>query len=77
MCFSGGGKVQTVKTPVAAPTPTITPSESSAATSPEARRKRLERLRYGMASTIKTGVGGVAAPLSTQATTQPKTKLGE
>lgn len=77
MCFGGSGKVAQVSTPVAAPTPTITPSESGVTTSPEARRKRLERLRYGMASTVKTGVGGVGSSLSTPATTQVKTKLGE
>jgi hypothetical protein len=72
-----GPKTPDVPTPQAipqpAPTPTIQPSEVSAAASGEARRKRLEQLRYGFASTIKTGAQGVLVPDSTSA---GKTKLG-
>lgn len=62
--------------PLPPPTPTITPSEVSAQTAGEARRRQVERLRYGMASTIKTrsGMFGSGAQLAGQAT--GKTTLG-
>jgi hypothetical protein len=58
--------------------PVITPSEVSAQTAGEARKKQLERLRYGMASTIKTrgagGMFGTGAQLTGQ--TSGKSTLG-
>jgi hypothetical protein len=63
--------------PAPAPTPTPTPSEVSPQMSDEARRKRLERLRSGFASTIKTGARGITgAGAELSPTGSGKTKLG-
>lgn len=60
MCFFGSKPKapeapQMTMPPAPAPTPTITPSESSPMQAGESRRKRLEQMRYGLASTIKGG----------------------
>lgn len=80
MCF-GGGKVEqppAVQAPPApAPAPTITPSTVSAQAAGETRRKQLERLQTGIASTIKTspkGIIGTGAEL--QAAGTGKERLG-
>lgn len=79
MCF--GGKPTSPPAisapPTPAPAPTITPSEVSAQAKNEARQKQLERLRYGLSSTIKTsgrGLVGTGAELSPTGT--GKAKLG-
>lgn len=60
MCFFGSPKTPSVSpAPTPAPAPTITPSEVSPQASDEARRKRLERTRFGLASTIKSGPRGI------------------
>lgn len=71
MCF--GGKPKTPEPPKAipapAPAPVITPSEVSPQEKAEGRRKKLERLKYGLSSTIKTsprGIFGTGAELSGQ-----------
>ena len=80
-CFGGGG--QKAATPVAAPTPapapqTINPSEVEGVVSEDERRKKLTRMRNGLASTIKTsarGLTGSGSDLLSQ-TIQGKDKLG-
>lgn len=61
----------------AAPAPTILPSEVSAQNAEDNRRKQVERLRSGIASTIKTSPRGI---LGTSPELQPgstgKQKLG-
>jgi hypothetical protein len=82
MCF--GSKKQSmpaaptiVSAPAPAPTPTIIPSEVSPQQAGESKRKRLEQLRYGLASTIKTGTRGIMGSGSElQAPTTGKKKLG-
>lgn len=71
MCF--GGKPKAPEPPKAAPPPApipvITPSEVSPQEQAEGRRKKLSRLRYGLASTIKTsprGIFGTGAELAGQ-----------
>jgi hypothetical protein len=56
--------------------PTIIPSEVSAQTAGDARKRQIEKLRYGMASTIKNrgGMFGSGAQLAGQQT--GKTTLG-
>ncbi len=78
MCF-GSPKAPSAPPPppTPPPTPVITPSESSQQNAGDARKKQLDRLRYGLASTIKTkptGVFGTGAQLTPQAT--GKTTLG-
>lgn len=62
-CF-GGSKpkvVQPEPVPTPAPTPQIVaPSEVDSAKTEEERRKKLNRLRRGMMSTIKTGAKGIS-----------------
>ncbi len=68
-----------VAPPAPAPTPVITPSEISPQIQGEARRKRREQLRFGLASTIKTsarGLTGRGPELSAPSLTG-KTKLGQ
>ena len=62
--------------PAPAPMPTIIPSEVSAQTAGDARKRQIEKLRYGMASTIKNrgGMFGSGAQLAGQQT--GKTTLG-
>lgn len=79
MCFFGGKTpeppaVQPPPTP--APPPVITPSEVSPQAAGEARKQRLDQLRYGFASTIKN-TGGAAGVLDTSnAPGAGKQKLG-
>ena len=80
MCFFGSSKQPSVSpAPTPAPAPTITPSEVSPQASDEARRKRLERTRFGLASTIKSGsprgITGAGAELNPMYNTA-KSKLG-
>ena len=60
-CFFGGGSKQQAPSPapIPSPTPVPTPSEVSPVASDEARRKRLERTRFGLSSTIKSGARGI------------------
>lgn len=82
MCFSSPKvpDAQPIPIAAAAPSPTVSPSEVSPQVAGEVRRKRIEQLRYGFASTIKTGgqgIVGTGPELSpTGTTTQGKTKLG-
>ena len=81
MCF-GGSKQQTPAA-VAAPKPSpipqaIAPSEVEGNVSEDERRKKLSRMRNGLASTIKTsakGLTGSGSDLLTQ-TIMGKNKLG-
>ncbi len=57
-CFGGGGSTPQVTAPPA-PAPVPTASEPSVAGAQENRRQQLARLRYGLASTIKTSPTGV------------------
>lgn len=58
MCF-GGTKKQDMNVPVApSPTPAPSPSELSPQTA-ETKRAKIDAMRFGMASTMKTGPGGV------------------
>ena len=78
MCFSSPKKQEVKAAPPPAPAPVITPSEISPQTQDENRRKRLERLRSGLAATIKTsprGITGAGADLSASGG-GGKTKLG-
>lgn len=82
MCFfGGGGNPPTPPTPVAPPTPAPapvpTPSVTEVAAQGETRRKQLEQLRYGFASTLKNS-GGARGILDTPALApdQTKNKLG-
>lgn len=77
MCFSSPKPPDQQPIPVAAPTPTITPSEISPQAAGEARRKQLEQLQYGLASTIKTSPLGITGTGSDLASTgQGKKSLG-
>ena len=63
--------------PTPAPIPVITPSEVSPQAEAEGRRKRLDRLRFGLASTVKTGPRGISgAGADLQAPVTGKTRLG-
>lgn len=78
-CF-GGSSTQTpppVEAPPPAPVPT--PSEVSPQSASDARRRRLEQLRYGLASTIKTsarGLTGTGPNLVSEQLQNKKQKLG-
>lgn len=81
MCFGGGNsKTPSVSAPPPmAPPPVIQPTEISAASAGEARRKKLEQLRFGLASTIKTspkGITGVKPDLQAPALAGQKTTFG-
>ncbi len=76
MCFGSSPKPPAAQ-PLPAPTPVPTPSEVSPQAAGDARRKQLENMRYGLASTIKTtprGLVGAGADLTGQSNL--KTKLG-
>ena len=60
MCFSSPKAPSVQSAPPPAPAPVITPSEISPQTNDESRRKRLERLRSGLAGTIKTSTKGIS-----------------
>lgn len=84
MCIFGSKQQQPPAAqpiPQMAPAPTITPSEVSAQAAGESRRKRIEQLRYGFASTVKTGGKGITGSGPELASNgmsvgQAKTKLG-
>ncbi len=59
MCTSRPKVQQVAAPPTPAPAPTITPSEVSPQNTEDERRRKLDRLRYGMASLTKTGGGGI------------------
>lgn len=78
MCLVGSPKAPQVQAPPA-PAPTVTPSEVSPQGAQEARRKRLETVRAGLLSTIKTspkGLTGNQADLQPPSLLGQKTKLG-
>lgn len=83
MCFGGGGSkspaITQVPAPAPAPTPqAIPPSEVEGRVSEDERRRKLTRMRSGLASTIKTsakGLTGSGADLLSQ-TILGKDKLG-
>ena len=80
MCFGGGSKSPAaVAAPTPAPTPqAIAPSTTEGMVSEDERRKKLQRMRNGLASTIKTsakGLTGSGSDLLTQ-TILGKDKLG-
>lgn len=57
-CFGGSPKPPPVQAaPVIAPSPVILPSEISSDSTEQTRRKQLDNLRFGLASTIKTPLG--------------------
>ena len=70
MCFGSPKMPDPPKaTPAPSPSPVITPSEVSPQEKAEGRRKKLARLKYGLASTIKTsprGIFGTGAELTSQ-----------
>ena len=75
-CWGGGKKTPTVtQPPPASPPPTITPSDVSPQGAEQTRRKRIEAMRFGLASTIKTSPSGVEGELVGQG--GGKKKLGE
>jgi len=78
-CFGGSKSPEPVAQTAPAPTPqTIQPSEVEGMATEEERRKKLSRMRNGLASTIKTsskGLTGTGSDLLTQTITG-KDKLG-
>jgi hypothetical protein len=87
MCWWGGGgggsteaqQVSQTATPAAAPIPQPVPTETAPMETADRKRKKVEALRYGMLSTMKTGASGITGggpELSTPAATSGKTKLG-
>lgn len=80
MCF-GGGKQQSVEVPPPpAPAPVPTPQDTNPLQSADQKRNRIQQLKYGMLSTIKTsgqGVTGTGPDLNTPvATGSNKNTLG-
>lgn len=63
-CFGGGTKMpQQKETPPVAPAPTVLPTEVGASGTSEAdRRKKVNMLRMGLSSTIKTPLGPALTP---------------
>lgn len=79
MCFGSPKTPQVQAAPTPAPTPIVQPSEVSPQAQQEARRKRLETVRAGLLSTIKTspkGLTGNQADLQAPSLLGQKTKLG-
>ena len=68
MCIFGGSKPKAPPmpppVPPPSPAPTIQPTEISPESRESSRRSRLERLRFGLSSTIKAGMSGKGAELS-------------
>lgn len=58
-CFGGGGKSSPASTPPPAPAPTPMPTNVNPVVTAQDRAKNLDSYRYGLASTIKTGAGGI------------------
>lgn len=80
MCFGSPKTPQVQAAPTPAPAPTVMPTEVSPQASGEARRKRLEQLRAGFATTLKTGPQGItgAGPdLKAPSLLGQKDKLGQ
>lgn len=81
MCFGGGDstpQIQQAPAPSPSPTP-ISPSKIEGQVTQEERRRKLERMRSGLVSTIKTssrGLTGEGADLITQALSG-KDRLGQ
>jgi len=81
MCFFSSPKTPSVPTPPApspAPSP-IKPSSVEAQVSDEERRRKLQRMRFGLASTIKTsakGLTGSGSDLLSETILGGKEKLG-
>jgi hypothetical protein len=69
-CF-GGSKMSTTPTPAPDPAPTPTPTQVNPTGSMDERRKKLAKMRFGLASTIKTRPE-LANPLE-----EGKSKLGQ
>lgn len=86
MCMGGGGGAPAAPvytpppTPPPVPTPTPAPQPGEEVVSAEEKRKKVQALKYGALSTVKTsgaGVTGAQADLaSTAATGELKKKLG-
>ena len=79
MCFFGSkSAAPPAPTPAPAPLPTPTPSEISPQTAQDVKKKQLDMMRYGLASTIKTGPRGLVGtgPNLNSSNQQGKTKLG-
>lgn len=75
-CWGGGSKTPSItQPPPASPPPTITPSDVSPQGAEQTRRKRIEAMRFGLASTVKTSPSGVEGDLVGQG--GGKKKLGE
>jgi len=64
MCFGGKPKMPDQQpAPVVAPAPTVLPTEFGSSGSSEAdRRKKVNMLRMGLSSTIKTPLGPALTP---------------
>lgn len=58
-CFGGGSGSAPAPTPPPPPPPTPTPTAINPVANATDRAKNLESYRYGLASTIKTGAGGI------------------
>lgn len=77
-CWGGGGPEAPPATPVPDPAPTPTPSDVSPQITQQERLAKLKKMRFGLASTIKTspkGITGAGADL-TNRSLQGKPKLG-
>jgi hypothetical protein len=78
MCMGKAPKAPAA-TPPPAPAPIPTPTETSPLGAEDTRRKRVESMRYGLASTIKTsarGITGAGADLTSAGLEGKKNKLG-
>lgn len=84
-CFGGGGKTNppappAPPAPAPGPTPTIiSPSNVEGVNSEEERRKKLQKMRQGLSSTIKTSARGISGsgPDLLQQTIMGKDKIGQ
>lgn len=84
MCFWGGGgggstETQQVSTTQAAapnPQPQPMPTETAPMETADRKRKKVEALRYGMLSTMKTSGAGMAGAGSDLQTTTPQATSG-
>lgn len=79
-CFGGKqpSAPQIQSAPAPAPAPTVIEPTEVAAVSQDERRKKLQKMRFGLASTIATGPKGLVANNTSLASPemQGKTKLG-
>ena len=86
MCFWGGGgggstETQQVSTTAAAaaapnPQPQPMPTETAGLETADRKRKKVEALRYGMLSTMKSGGTGLTGGGSELQTTTPQATAG-